>query len=59
MIQQILRHGDVATTAKFYRKTRRPAVTKAMQKLSQRLSILSDESGSSKSNNGHTTDSRF
>jgi hypothetical protein len=31
VIQQVLRHGDVGTTARFYRKTRRPAVTKAMK----------------------------
>ncbi len=41
VIQQILRHGDVSTTQKFYRKTRRPAVTKAMKKLSNRLSVVS------------------
>ena len=37
VIQQILRHGDLATTQRFYRKTRRPAVKKAMQKLSRKL----------------------
>ena len=41
VIQQILRHGDLATTEKFYRKTRRPAVAKAMKKLSKRLSVVS------------------
>ena len=41
VIQQILRHGDVSTTQKFYRKTRRPAVAKAMKKLSNRLSVVS------------------
>jgi integrase len=34
VIQQIPRHGDLGTTQKFYRKTRRPAVAKAMKKLS-------------------------
>ena len=37
VIQQILRHGDLATTQRFYRKTRRPAVKSAMQKLSRKL----------------------
>ena len=41
VIQQILRHGDVGTTQKFYRKTRRPAVSKAMRKLSRRLGVVS------------------
>lgn len=41
VIQQILRHGDVSTTQRFYRKTCRPAVTKAMKKLSNRLSVVS------------------
>ncbi len=41
VIQQILRHGDVGTTQRFYRKTRRLAVTKAMKKLSKRLSVVS------------------
>jgi hypothetical protein len=36
-----LRHGDVSTAQKFYRKTRRPAVAKAMKKLSNRLSVVS------------------
>jgi len=40
VIQQILRHEDVSTTQRFYRKTRRPAVTKAMKKLSNRLSVV-------------------
>ena len=44
VIQQILRHADVGTTQKFYRKTRPPAITEAMKKLSAQLSIagLSD-----------------
>jgi integrase len=37
VIQQILRHADVQTTARFYRKTRRPAVTQAMKKLDRSL----------------------
>jgi integrase len=37
VIQQILRHGDLSTTQRFYRKTRRPAVKNAMQKLSRKL----------------------
>ena len=41
VIQQILRHGDVVTTQKFYRKTRRPAVSKAMRKLSRELGKVS------------------
>lgn len=41
VIQQILRHGDVQTTQKFYRKTRRPAVAKAMRKLSRKLGVVS------------------
>jgi hypothetical protein len=32
VIQQILRNGDLSTTQRFYRKTRRPAVKRAMQK---------------------------
>jgi integrase len=39
-IQQILCHGDLATTEKFYRKTRRPAVAKATKKLAKRLSVV-------------------
>lgn len=41
VIQQILRHGDLGTTQKFYRKTRRPAVSKAMKKLSRRITVVS------------------
>lgn len=37
VIQQIMRHGDLGTTQKFYRKTRRPAVNKAMKRLSRKL----------------------
>jgi integrase len=37
VIQQILRHGDVQTTQKFYRKTRRPAVDAAMEALNAEL----------------------
>ncbi len=40
VIQKILRHGDVGTTEKFYRKTRPPAITEAMKKLSEQLSIV-------------------
>jgi len=48
VIQQILRHGDLATTQRFYRKTRRPAVKKAMQKLSRKL-ITTDKQRTAKS----------
>jgi len=41
VIQKILRHGDLGTTQKFYRKTRPTSVTKAMKKLSRRLSVVS------------------
>ena len=44
VIQQIFRHADVTTTEKFYRKVRRPAVTKARKKLSKQLSVV-NESG--------------
>ena len=37
VIQQIMRHGDLGTAQKFYRKTRRPAVNKAMKRLSRKL----------------------
>jgi integrase len=47
VIQQVLRHADVTTTEKFYRKVRRPAVTKAMKKLSKQLSVV-NESGNRK-----------
>lgn len=33
VVQQILRHGDQATTARFYRKTRSKRVVDAMTKL--------------------------
>lgn len=48
VIQQILRHGDVSTTQRFYRKTRRPAVNKAMQKLSRKL-VTTDKQRTQKS----------
>jgi hypothetical protein len=38
VIQQILRHGDEGTTERFYRKTRRPALAKAMKKLKTAVS---------------------
>ena len=37
VIQKILRHGDLSTTQRFYRKTRRPAVTEAMNRLSKKV----------------------
>lgn len=37
MIQEILRHGDIQTTQKFYRKIRRPAVNAAMKALDAEL----------------------
>lgn len=37
VIQKILRHGDLGTTQKFYRKTRSKAVSQAMKKLSRKL----------------------
>lgn len=40
VIQQILRHGDIGTTQRFYRKTRRPKLQKAMKKLSAKVGKL-------------------
>jgi len=37
VIQRIMRHGDVSTTQKHYRKTLRTSVRKAMSKLDSRL----------------------
>jgi len=41
VIQKILRHGDLGTTQKFYRKRWHKAVCKAMEKLSRRLRAVS------------------
>ncbi len=37
---QILRHGDIVTTQRFYRKVRRPKVQKAMKKLARKVGSL-------------------
>jgi len=55
VIQQILRHADVTTTEKFYRKVRRPAVTKAMKKLSKQLSVVNGSSNRNFMSDKHRT----
>jgi integrase len=40
VIQEILRHGDIGTTQRFYRKVRRPKVQKAMKKLARKVGSL-------------------
>lgn len=51
VIQKILRHGDLGTTQRFYRKTRNKSVSRAMKKLSRKLGSVSQRK-KQRTNNG-------